>query len=398
MVIFQKRRNHSWLYAIKIIRLIASGGGFPILVGFLFILSMFSYAKLLQLLTPSPLVLLALALLIAWIIQTSPYRTWIQSPDLIFLLPMEQKLQNYFWSCLRYNLLMQCIRTGLLFLLLLPIYRLHHENSLIFWLSLLILIAYQALHTSFAWYRIKLHSKWFELALLAFHVLFVFLLLTKHWLWLIVCTAILFTVYFYLQKIIPFYPWPWQTMIKQEQQRIRFYQRIASWFIDLPNQTQTIQPRKWLIALLQIFEKRQTNPLKFLFWRRFIRDRDYLLPYLRGIVFALVMMLIIRHPYLILLIYLLSLTLFAVQFPTLANPNQYPIWLRLYPKRLEKGLTQIALVLIGIQTMLLSIMTWVILDFKWALGLYLLGWLFNLIYSLVYVRYKEQQQKITEAS
>lgn len=391
MINFSRRRNHAWLQAIKIMRLIFNGGGFPILVGICLILFYISYTRLLEILSPDIWITPWMALFISIFMTFSPFRTWIQTADLTFLLPMEHKLSNYFKSCLKYNILIQMLRTSLLFFLLYPLYRFQLGDSKSYLITFLLLMGYQIIHTWFTWYQIKVGTPWTKWVLLGYNFLFMIVLLENIWYLSMGMGLGLFAFLLYLRKIIPTHPWPWRVLVTHEQKRVAFYQKIASWFIDLPGKQKAIQQRNIWIFLLRLFEQ-QPRSFSYLYWRRFIRDRDYFMPYIHLLGMTTLMMWILSNPYIVLAIFVTSLAIFSIQFLTLKNTELYPVWIRLYPKSIKKGLSQVSLVLLGLQSTLLSSIVWLITNqFLFSMTLLAIGWGYNLIYSYWYLPYRQRK-------
>lgn len=392
--LFYERRNRSWIQALKIIRLISSSSGFPILVGILLILLYMGYVQLLELLHPPFPIELILALLIAWSITFSTFRTWLQKPDTIFLLPMEDKLTHYFQASLRYNRLLHFLKISLILILLYPFFSISLNNSFVILIFFLLIVTYQVIYTRLCWDLLKIGNKWLKWGLFFFHFLCIDSLLEKRWILFAFSSIILFSVLISIRKSTPFYPWPWTLLINLEQKRVSLYHNMASWFIDLPRKKQVVKRRTFLVGFLQLFEKKQPPVFSYLYWRRFLRDDDYLYPYLRLLLFFSILIMILSHPYFILFLYTISLFLTAIQLPTLANADQYPIWMKLYPKQTEKGLSHVSFPLLGLQSTLLSIIAWLVYP-QWLFSFYLFlsGWLFTMGYGLLYLPYKEQQKK-----
>jgi ABC-2 type transport system permease protein len=307
---------------------------------------------------------------------------------------MEHRLQPYFWAALRYNVFWQCLRTGLLFAAMLPLYETHLGARWTFWISLLILLCYQALHTVYAWYRLRYRSFWLTISFYIVHFVFFSLLLAQQWIWLPLIALAIFGSYVFLQKRQPLHPWPWLVMIVAERRRVAFYQKFASWFIDLPRREQTIKPRRYLVRLLQIFERR-THPLTFLYWRRFLRDSDYLSPYLWGLLAAGSVMWLFPQPAVLIVGLLVGQLLFILQFRDLANSEQYPIWLQLYPRQEQGGLPPIALTLLALQGTILALNAWIISASPvQALLVWGISWLGNVGYSLFYLPYRQRVAQV----
>src|SRR5690606_11750903 len=223
----------------------------------------------------------------------------------------------------------------------------------------LILMSYQIIHTGWTWYQMKLGIPWIKWVLLGYNFLFIMVLLERIWVLSIVMGGGLLAFLLYVRKILPTFPWPWRILVAHEQKRMAFYQRIASWFMDLPGSQKTIHPKKFLIFLLRQFE-RQPRSFAFLYWRRFIRDQDYLMPYLHLLWSMPLLMSILSNLDMISAIFVISLVIFSIQYLTLKNTELYPIWIRLYPKPIKKGFSQVSLVLLGLQSTLLASMAWII--------------------------------------
>ncbi len=391
--LFQERRNHSWIQALRIMRLISSSSGFPILVGLLLILLYAGYRQLFQLLHPSFPINPILAGCIAWSITFSFFRTWLQKPDLLFLLPMEHKLKPYFQASLRYNRLFHGFRISLILILLYPFLVRSLTNSLMILLFFLLIMGYQMIYTRICWDLLTVEHKWIQWGLFCFHFLCIDALLEQWWILFAFSSVMLLVLLLWIRRSTPFYPWPWTLMIHLEQKRVSFYNSMASWFMELPRKKSVIKQRKVLVNLLRRFERRP-SVFSYLYWRRFLRDDEYLYPYLRLFIFSSVLMVFLPNPYLMLFLYIFSLILTAIHLSTLTNRDQYPLWIALYPKPTESGLTQISLTLLGLQSVFLSVIAGFVHS-KWWFGggLFLLGGLFIATYHWFYLPHSQQQKK-----
>jgi ABC-2 type transport system permease protein len=85
--LFYKRMQQAWLKAIRIIRIVAGGGGTPLFAGIVLIGLYFGYKRFLEWVPPSFPTVLLTSLIFSLFLMSSRIRTWIKPSDPFFFLP-----------------------------------------------------------------------------------------------------------------------------------------------------------------------------------------------------------------------------------------------------------------------------------------------------------------------
>jgi predicted ABC-type exoprotein transport system permease subunit len=399
--LFRQRTQKAWIHAIRIIRMLSSSAGFPLLIGACLILFYLAYQQLLHILPASFPVPIALSLLYAFVLTSRSHRTWLQAADTVFLLPMENEMKAYFQASLRYNAIVQWLRWSLLFSIAWPLFRLRIGSFALYVLIWLLLSLMLYWNIRVLW--LLLHRRasltrwqWYGWYLLRYLLNFVLItaLCRQMWSGLFLVSLIAGFILWRLLQTTPAWPYPWYGLLAMEQRLQRRYQRIANWFVDLPGAGRTILPRKWWTRLLRFCQRRPTVE-SYLYWRSFLRDQDMFPLYLRMQLFFGVLLWFLRYPLLQGGAILLSLLLTAIQLPDLAKSSRYPYWLRLYPYASAKALPELMAILLSIQAVILNLL-FLIYTANFTLPLttlvmsLILAWVYSYLLYPLYQRRKEQ--------
>lgn len=271
---------------VRYMRLIANSG----LVFSLFLLVIFGsyyYGQLLNRIPDAFPLGLVVAILITITAIRSPYRTFLQQGDLVFLLPMEKRLTVYFQYTFIYNVLLQAFFMFAWVLLFVPMYgRLdgsHYSNIWLFVLSIVLSswnVGIRVVEDRFRHPRVQLTSRFVRMA-----VTFVFLyLFVQHAsVLLLAVMALLITgLYMYYHKGLKSqHLLNWECWIEMDEAlRMRFY-RFASLFTDVPKIRQQIKKRPLLRWWLHRLPLKRLSTFSFLYRAAFLRAGDYAGIYVR---------------------------------------------------------------------------------------------------------------------
>ncbi|MGA9173716.1 MAG: ABC transporter permease [Thermoactinomyces sp.] len=386
--LFYKRMQQAWLKAIRIIRIVAGGGGTPLFAGIVLIGLYFGYKRFLEWVPPSFPTVLLTSLIFSLFLMSSRIRTWIKPSDPFFLLPAETNMKGYFRASLCYSSIVHIIHLAFVTLLLSPLLAAKAIDDraplwvLLFWLSLAqilnVLIEWQSVRLLCKWNRHKVQGIVFMRFLLNF--LLVESAIHRHWISLLILFLILAGIWIGLFAVTPAVPYPWFELKAQEQRLLARYYHLAGWFVDLPAVHQPVKRRNGLVQVADRLSNYQKNPLLYLYWRHFLRKSESYSIYFRLLLWAIIMMALFPIPWMIFGIYLAVSLMLVSQLPPLVNPNRYPAILKLYPlpkSAFKKSLAQIGSILLGLQAIILTI---VIACFGW---LSFSGSLLFLVYGLI---------------
>ncbi|TCS96514.1 ABC transporter permease [Hazenella coriacea] len=382
--LFTKRMKSSWSHALQIIVTVLRGGGTLIIAMILFLSISFAYIQLLDLLPTDFPITWVLAILLAFLLTFSQVRTWIQVPDLVFLLPMEAKMKSYFRTSFLYSWVVDAIRLGFLWGFAYPLYMARIGSLLPFLLTYLILVVLLAWNLYMNWLQLRLTSRQNPWSLKGIRLLqwlinagLVVVILDQRWLFLCVATIVPLIFGWGVRNWTPTFPYPWSDLQKREQRTLARYYSLARLFVDMPNKEEPIKKRTWLIFLFK-HSPLKTDPFSYLYWRSFLRRGENFAIYLRLMFWAVIMLLFLPYPWVALLIPPITLWMFATQLAEIASSRRYPIWITLYPVPISKqkeALIQLGQVLLGFQALILSLL---LLFFPWVPTLWLWGgWALN---------------------
>jgi ABC-2 type transport system permease protein len=367
--LFKQRKAASWAKAIRIIQLIIGGGGTPIVVGAMIIFLSIAYARLIKWIPPETPLPLILAILLSLPLTFSFLRTWIQSADLTFLLPMEPHLQGYFRQSLLYSMQVHLFRLAVILLILFPLYQQRLGDSQQFWLIFVLLCLLQIYNTYLGWLEDRLTSvqsksriyMWAVFRWLVNVWVSYFLLSKLEWIDLLTLLVPLAHL-LYFRSITPAYPYPWVLWKEREQKTIANYYALAGWFVDLREHRYTVKERRWITWIMEKIARRQTA-YSYLFWRIFFRQGDFFATYLRILLWGLMILLFIPHLGVLAAVDLLSIWLLISQLPQMTRIERYPVLFRLYPllpQERNRSFSYLCLGLLSFLCLFLTLVAWIV--------------------------------------
>lgn len=377
--LFNKRMKSSWNHALQIIVTVLRGGGTPIIAMILFLSISFAYIQLLAWLPADFPITLILAILFSLVVTSSQIRTWIQSPDLVFLLPMEAQMKSYFRTSFQYSVSIQAISLGFLWGFMYPLYIERIGNLTSFLLTYLFLIVLLAWNLYINWLKLRLISKQSPWMMRGIHLIqwlinlgLMLVVIEQRWFFLLVALIVPLLYSWGIRNWTPSFPYPWSLLQKREQRTLARYYSLARLFVDMPNTIDPIKKRTWFTFLLK-HSLLKTSAFSYLYWRSFLRRGEGFAVYFRLIFWAVIMMLFLPYKWIVILIPPITLWMFTVQLAEVASPRRYPVWITLYPLPLsaqKEALVQLGRVLLGLQALLLSILLLVFpeLPLSWQLG------------------------------
>ncbi|SFD26943.1 ABC-2 type transport system permease protein [Bacillus sp. 491mf] len=274
---FQQHLKKITIYFVRIASSLVYG--FLILLG----VGGYYYAKFLRSFPSEFVALTIVTILLTVILTRSPIRTFLQKPDMLYLLPIEEKLAYYFKRSLLYSYLIQLFPLLCAVLIITP-------------------LAGQSLHTTPAFlcgaFVILAFIKWWNMYI---HWTYQNTEIASYWLLIrIFCNAaITYTMFQFTSMIIVgsillvvtllfLYTMNkqkrhihWEYLIEQEEKMdMRFYQ-FVHFFTDVPQIKQQVKRRKWLTTLLERILYKKRSPFLYLYSLSFVRTNDYFGMYIR---------------------------------------------------------------------------------------------------------------------
>ncbi|MGG1660752.1 ABC transporter permease [Brevibacillus sp. NRS-1366] len=307
--LFRERLNRFSVEFVRYSQYIASGGLLIVMIVLMGLLSLY-YRSFVEMIPSWFPISYALAFVIALFVTKSPHRTFLLEADLLFLTPAETKMSSYFQKTRAYNFCIQSIGLFIVLLLLSPLYQgtlgVQGGQLWLYWCVPFVLKGWN-LYSSWIFLRLpdKKREQQYSLArfLFSYFVLAWVLsggqLLTYHHVPYAGLIGILLVIWFHfrLQTIKRKHTIQWYRLLEVETGlRSRFY-RIVNNFKDVPSLQNEVKPRQWLIPVTKAVSYRQSHAARQLFLKTFIRSGGYAGVYIRLIVLASLLILLLPNLY-----------------------------------------------------------------------------------------------------
>ncbi|WP_171016703.1 ABC transporter permease [Pseudalkalibacillus caeni] len=361
--LWKQRASTFWNEAVRYLRLIGNSG-LLFAVIFTVIFGSYYYSKILKALPENFPGILLMSVVLTFFLVKSPIRTFLKEADLVFLLPMEYRMNAYFRYSLVYSILFQAFIIVLLMVVFGPLYHDQVEGG---WLSYPVIIILLILVKGW-----NLWGKWSEthlpdwnapfwyvsIRIMASFVMVYLLLKQAPILYLLIPgIGMILLMYFYFNPVQKNHPLKWQQLIKMDQEQSMKFYRFANLFTDVPKLQQSVKPRPVVSKALEVMLRGSSSVHEFLYWKAFARANDYWGIYIRLTVVGIVLMLVIPGLYGILIGLGLIVYLTGVQLSTLKLHYWGNIWLRLYPLREDtsNAFSKVIFLLLAIQSVVLAI-------------------------------------------
>lgn len=308
-----------------------------------------------------------MAIVLGAVTTYSPVRTLLQEADLVFLLPVEQKLRIYFRNSMIYSFIIQIYVLVFVLAAFSPLYLAVYTergSSTLFYLFLLLLV-YKGWNMIASWWMLKLRdsmTRYIDHGIRFFlTVMTIFFFFQKDAFWYVSMTTVmffgilLFDYYFAgRQKIIL-----WDLLIEKEQARMQSFYRLANLFTDVPHVRPKVNKRTFLVsALTKYIPHKQDSTFSYLYGMTLIRSSDYIGLYIRLLLLAIFFMLWVENLWLKYVFGLLFMYISGFQLLTLWHHHRTVIWLDLYPideSIRQQALFKMILKLQSLKGMMLSI-------------------------------------------
>ncbi|RFU64395.1 ABC transporter permease [Peribacillus saganii] len=288
-----------------------------------------------------------LAVLLGLMITSSPIYTFLREADMIFLLPLEKRLDDYFKRSIILSLVIQ----GYLLLMVLAAgFPMHSKVTgasfqdfvLIFMLMLVI----KYMNLVIRWHVLKFQETstlWLDNGVrLAINIVLLYFLLSRANLFLTIITlALLIGLMLYYRQAGKEKGLKWERLIDLEGKRLMSFYRLANMFTDVPKLKEKVSRRKWLDWLLSFIPYRQTSSYTYLYARSLLRTDDYFGLFLRLTVIGSFVILAFTSMLPVLFTAVLFLYMTGLQLMAVGRNHEMKIWINLYPLPQEKRLQSI---------------------------------------------------------
>ncbi|UOR13200.1 ABC transporter permease [Halobacillus amylolyticus] len=329
----------------------------------------------------------------------SPVRTLLKEPDLVFLLPAEHQLGDYFKRCLYYSFIIQLYLIFLVVAALGPLYFASYpELGTRHYLMMIAVILVAKVWNMLAnWWMLKERNANIRMAdqivREAISILLFYFLAKGEWVFASIVTVLLVAMMLYGYSLsrkkagLAF-----DLLVSKDQARMRTFYRIANMFTDVPHLKNSVKKRHPLVRLLLApISYRQNQTFTYLYRITFVRSSDYLGMYLRLVGIGGLAIWFVPNVWMKVAFAILFLYLSAFQMMSLWNHHRTIAWLDLYPVKSEwkqvamlNGLKQLMIV----QTVLFTVLFIIQTNFLGALLVMVGGTLFSFAFIQGYVKQK----------
>ncbi|MDX5866361.1 ABC transporter permease EcsB [Bacillus cereus group sp. BfR-BA-01119] len=293
------------------------------------------YQQWLQTLTPSFPTALVMAVLLGLILTAGPIQTLLKEADLVYLLPVEEKLKPYFTKAFLFTFMIQLYIIAIVAAALAPLYfqQMKQTGAGYIWIVIAFIIV-KAWNLFVAWEKSFLtdqniqRADWFIRFIL--NALFVYFLVERTSVMFIAGIILLMVLYLaILHQMVKGKPLNWEYLISEEGKKMMLLYRIANMFVDVPALKERVARRKWLDFILSMIGEKRTY--LYLYTRTFLRSGNYFGLYVRLLALGGVILYFIPFLYGRFIVSLIFLYLIGYQLLTLWKHHRMKIWLDLYP-------------------------------------------------------------------
>ncbi|PFM59944.1 permease [Bacillus cereus] len=256
-----------------------------LLYSFIFItcVGAYYYAQFLKASPSKGISLLLITAVLTLIITRCPIRTFMQKPDAVYLLALEEKLTSYFKKSLLYNYIIQLFPLVFTFLIMVPLAMQSLQLTVPFLCTIfIVLMILKGWNIYIHWIWRDSHEKniWLIIriacnTLIIYMLFYIANIIVLGGLLLLLAFLLLYT------KKQPTKRIPWEYIIEQEEKmNIRFYQ-FASIFTDVPQMNKQVNKRKWLTNWIEPILHKKQAAFFYLHTLAFLRGNDYFGIYIR---------------------------------------------------------------------------------------------------------------------
>ncbi|PER14463.1 ABC transporter permease [Bacillus cereus] len=293
------------------------------------------YQQWLQTLTPSFPAALVMAVLIGLVLTAGSIQTLLKEADLVYLLPVEEKLKPYFTKAFLFTFMIQLYIIAIVAAALAPLYfqQMKQTGAGYIWIVLAFVIV-KAWNLFVAWEKSFLtdqniqRADWFIRFIL--NGLFVYFLVERTSVLFIGGIVLLMVLYLaIMHQMVKGKPLNWEYLISEEGKKMMLLYRIANMFVDVPALKERVARRKWLDFILSMIGEKRTY--LYLYTRTFFRSGNYFGLYVRLLALGGVILYFIPFLYGRFIVSLIFLYLIGYQLLTLWKHHRMKIWLDLYP-------------------------------------------------------------------
>lgn len=327
-----------------------------------------------------------IASVIVAITSMFPLRTLLKDADKLFLLPFEKNMEIYMTQSLVYSYFSRIGLQLLILIVLFPLFFVINNRSFEFYILfavLMLVMPYLGLLVKWQWYKYKLESWSLHLVLFIVYASGYYVALDAKNLSSLTSIFVLIGLAILLKYQNKNQLFPWERMIKSEQQHHMNYYKFVNMFTDVKHLKETAVRRSYLDSLLITPKNKKFNEnymYLYLFIRSFARGKDAFNIILRLVVLAMILMFWLAQPLITLIIGSLFMYIVLLQMAQFYTQQAYGLWPQVWPipdTKVIKGYEQFLYRLMFIVGILFVIVYAITLPMYSYYGLlfFLVGWL-----------------------
>jgi ABC-2 type transport system permease protein len=322
-----------------------------------------AYQNWLEVVPPDFPYALLMGAILALLMTRGSIHTFLKDPDLVFLLPLEEKLKPYIKKSFIYSIVLESYFLLLVFGVSVPLFFTLTDatfQTLLF--VLLLLLGMKSWNLWMTWLinfytdkKVRLVDWWIRLTLNFGMLYLVFSEASLLFIGVVMVIMLLLLAYF--QNATKKMNWKWDLLIENETKRMQLFYRVANLFVDVPGLKEKVSRRKWLDVFLSLTPYGKDKAFDYLYLRTFLRSGDYFGLYLRLLIIGAVLLLTLPVGYATYLVPVLVLYLTGFQLIPMWRHHYNKLWLSIYPvqeKHRILAFTKMITVILISQTIILA--------------------------------------------
>ncbi|WP_100333921.1 ABC transporter permease [Bacillus alkalisoli] len=304
-----------------------------------------------------------MGIVLALLLTRGSIHTLLKEPDLVFLLPLEEKLKPYIKKSFNASVVLESYFLLIIFGISVPLFLKVTETTMqsvliVFVLLILLKIWNLSMKWHLDFYTNKKSHYVDLLVRLALNFAFLFLLFSKAYLYAVAIAVIMMGYFLYFRQSTKKMNWKWDNLIQNEISRMQLFYRVANLFVDVPGLKDKVKRRKWLDFMLGNIRFQKERTFTYLYARTFLRSGDYFGLYVRLFVIGAVLLITLPEGYATYFVPLFVLYLTGFQLVPLWRHHYNKLWLTIYPidpTVQKKSFLKLLLTVLIVQTLLLAI-------------------------------------------
>ncbi|NWK83656.1 ABC transporter permease [Staphylococcus sp. GSSP0090] len=266
-----------------------------------------------------------------------PLRTLLKDADKLFLLPFESHMRHYIKQSLIYSYVSRIWIQIIIVIILFPLFYVINHQSFGFYILfaiLMFILPFLGLLLKWQWYKYQLESWSLHILLFIIYTSGYYVALDTKSIASITSVLVIIGLTILLQYQNKYQLFPWEKMIKSEQQHHMNYYKFVNMFTDVKHLKETAVRRSYLDPILNIpkYKKFNENHMYlFLFVRSFARGKDVFNIILRLVIIALILMFWLHQPAITLIIGSLFMYIILLQMAQFYTQQAYGLWPQVWP-------------------------------------------------------------------